>query len=775
MAIDQEYKERRVNDLPTSGLSAGDKYALNVGGGKYQTYIVSDTLQLVKEAGADFIEKDTMAEMRALSAREIWALQNGYYKGVKLNGYYEKADTPAPIIYYLSDTTAEDDGGSVIDVGGIKLEHKFIDVVYPEYFGAKGDGTDESLIIKKVVDYVCDNNLIFKSTEGTTYIIDNVIIEGKSNFKIDSKCLFKRQDDLPSTGTTAASATSTIRFNNCTDFDILNLRLDGNALNNSCDPDAEIYNSNNLFQESRHNLYISNCHRLNIYSIISNNPSGDGMYVTNGSSDIYIQDIRGYSVDSIDNIVAVGRNLFSIVSGINITVGNIYSDGIGHKTMPSGFDIEPNNVQSVDNVYVDRLYVRSEGMSALGLTTKYGGGNSIRNVTLNSVYLENKSARANRLIVVTGASNSTINTAHLVGHKDAFGIHVGLAGESQPVYDLNIKQCLIEYTRYGFTADNLTGGNINLDVRNNYENFLRLYSISGVNFNVTGNFAEDIDESTTKNFVIYLNTGPTKNINNVNFSGDISKDKVGKGQRAITSNNSTKEQITNTSLENLNLDGWSIGNKIVGTNLRISQNRVSNLLNRGLTTDYPSSANIGHRFFNEDVRRNFLWDNSLWLPELTGHYVNNPSASASLPLLGGIINWENNHSSANCTLTVNSSTRYHIGTVYILRNNQNRNVSVVSGADVTIQGSTSFNSVVMESVGDCVLMICIGSNTWRLTTISRNATPTTKGLVNQSVNVTDITTADATDLSTALVLVNELKSKLNAKLSADRTSGQQAT
>ena len=49
------------------------------------------------------------------------------------------------------------------------------------------------------------------------------------------------------------------------------------------------------------------------------------------------------------------------------------------------------------------------------------------------------------------------------------------------------------------------------------------------------------------------------------------------------------------------------------------------------------------------------------------------------------------------------------------------------------------------------------------------------GLVKQSVNTTNISTPDATDLATALTLVNELKAKLNAKLTADRNSGQQAT
>lgn len=44
----------------------------------------------------------------------------------------------------------------------------------------------------------------------------------------------------------------------------------------------------------------------------------------------------------------------------------------------------------------------------------------------------------------------------------------------------------------------------------------------------------------------------------------------------------------------------------------------------------------------------------------------------------------------------------------------------------------------------------------------------------KSVSVSDATSANATDLATAITLVNELKTKLNAKLTADRNSGQQA-
>jgi hypothetical protein len=100
-----------------------------------------------------FIVKDTMANMRNLSSSETSDLQNGIVKGVQLLGYYQKGDTPGPINYYLSNTPAADDGGSVISVGGIKLEHHFNNVINVAYYGAKGDNlSDNNIAFQQVVN-----------------------------------------------------------------------------------------------------------------------------------------------------------------------------------------------------------------------------------------------------------------------------------------------------------------------------------------------------------------------------------------------------------------------------------------------------------------------------------------------------------------------------------------------------------------------------------------------------------------------------------------------
>ncbi|MDR2272508.1 MAG: hypothetical protein LBF27_16495 [Sphingobacterium sp.] len=62
--------------------------------------------------------KNSMADMRALSAAEITALQNGTYEGIELLGYYKKGDTPVSINYYV----AEAEPG--LDNGGNKYKIK---------------------------------------------------------------------------------------------------------------------------------------------------------------------------------------------------------------------------------------------------------------------------------------------------------------------------------------------------------------------------------------------------------------------------------------------------------------------------------------------------------------------------------------------------------------------------------------------------------------------------------------------------------------------------
>lgn len=141
--------------------------------------------KVIDKDGELFLEKDTMAQMRALTSFEILLLKAGVYKGVKLNGYYVSGDTPIPIEYLLSNTNSLDNGGNVVLVGDIKLEHFFNGDVNIKYFGAKGDDLfDETNSFINAVKYVCDRGGVLFIPSGNYRIYDTIEIKDSLSFQI---------------------------------------------------------------------------------------------------------------------------------------------------------------------------------------------------------------------------------------------------------------------------------------------------------------------------------------------------------------------------------------------------------------------------------------------------------------------------------------------------------------------------------------------------------------------------------------------------------------
>ncbi|QCR23089.1 hypothetical protein [Pontibacter sp. SGAir0037] len=99
-----------------------------------------------------FLDKDTIAQVRAMSATEITLLQSGVYRGVRLSGYSTKGDTPFPANYFVSNTTEPDDNGSVLVVEDIKLATtEYLSI---EHFGGRKNTTYDSFpAFKTMVAY----------------------------------------------------------------------------------------------------------------------------------------------------------------------------------------------------------------------------------------------------------------------------------------------------------------------------------------------------------------------------------------------------------------------------------------------------------------------------------------------------------------------------------------------------------------------------------------------------------------------------------------------
>lgn len=140
------------------------------------------------------LQKDTMEDMRNLSSKEILLLKMGVYKHIQLNGYYTKGDTPSPIEYKLSSTPANDDGGGIIEVDDIKLEHQFNTDINVEYFGVSTSQEDNTESFMRALEYRNSYSQVnvkigvgvFKFNNPVTYSFSKPFtIEGAGNSKTE--------------------------------------------------------------------------------------------------------------------------------------------------------------------------------------------------------------------------------------------------------------------------------------------------------------------------------------------------------------------------------------------------------------------------------------------------------------------------------------------------------------------------------------------------------------------------------------------------------------
>lgn len=182
-------------------------------------------LKNIGEYGKLFLEKDTMQEMRDLSNREVLLLQMGYYVGVKLNGYYEKGDTPAPINYFVDilGSVSEDDGGSIIELSEIALKHDFIKTVDVKYFGVFPGEMDNANLIQNVLNYI-RSGITIVFNQGVYNIGNIVSINNKQDFIIDfsDSNLNDLGKDSFDINDVSILIPNGFIFNNCSNFKIKN-------------------------------------------------------------------------------------------------------------------------------------------------------------------------------------------------------------------------------------------------------------------------------------------------------------------------------------------------------------------------------------------------------------------------------------------------------------------------------------------------------------------------------------------------------------------------
>ncbi|WP_223582994.1 right-handed parallel beta-helix repeat-containing protein [Sphingobacterium sp. GVS05A] len=301
-----------------------------------------------------FLVKETMAAMQGLSAAEITALQNGTYEGVQLLGYYEKGDTPAPIIYYLAPTTPDpgpDDGGSVITVSGVKLVHEFCDRVDVSYFGAIGGVADCLERINRAIAYAESSNV------NIVEVSQNVLLSLPVSYDAFG-IIMKSHVYLELNATIAIRANdyeryAIILFSNVTDSGVFGRgRIVG-----------DIETHTGTLGEWGNGINISDgCKDISVQDITIEQCWGDGIWVggartaTNASSNI-----------SVNHIIVDknGRQGITVTKGSNISISKstISNTGTIKGKLPmDGIDIEPNENNRVSNVNIyDNTFLNNVG------------------------------------------------------------------------------------------------------------------------------------------------------------------------------------------------------------------------------------------------------------------------------------------------------------------------------------------------------------------------------------------------------------------------------
>lgn len=272
-----------------------------------------------------FLIKNTMTDMRALSAAEITALTNGTYSGVQLLGYYQAGDTPNPINYYLSSTTDPDDGGSVIAVGSIKLQtsKESIDL---SHFGGISDGdeinysgTDNKLKILNALSYI-------------SKVKGHLTINGKyfsSSFEITNSNLNIK-----------VTAGSYLIFKpSYTNSQDRSLKITGGASNINIEGyGAKFVSPEDYDNQFRHVVTLLNCIDVNISGIECIGGGGDGWYIGNDIADQLPKNITLTDIKATRS----RRNGIGFINGHNVRIIRPICKDVRGTAPMAGIDIEAN-------------------------------------------------------------------------------------------------------------------------------------------------------------------------------------------------------------------------------------------------------------------------------------------------------------------------------------------------------------------------------------------------------------------------------------------------
>lgn len=749
--------------------------------------------------GELFLEKDTVAQLRDMSAVEILLLRMGYYKGVTLNGYYNANDTPSPIQYHLSDTEEEDDGGSVFEVGGVKLEHDFGGYVDIRYFGAVVSGDlESSVFIQKIVDGLTieDEVLNIFIPSGRSLMNHEVILDSNINIIGELGTTLVRTEQFVQTRFFYAEDKENI---NISDVNVIGVT------ENTSTPGYHSSNSAGRFIRCN-NVKLRN---VNVSKMSSAFQFQYGSYAT--IEDCIIEENVLTGVSAFNHYTKIRRCTFSqngyIAAGATHDVYFINSENVEITDNNFKEHIDPDsyhvvykwdgnnttdpNFLEAKNCIIDRNEFEGEYCIDVVSQPATGGSLSDRKPVKNVSVTNNKGINGRLRFVSIENCYSTNNRFDSINYRGGT-LYVDSKASLKSINDT------VNYLLIASGNETSESDSVNIQFINTVFNSTSSVAVQFDNgwggraacSLISPSFEDETITPFSPGVVTSIKNGYVKIISDVSLQGYANKIKVSESQTVYTPDNS--DQKNGIFYYTLVSDAITINNpveSVEGTTLSIAIRKIGspNFIPITFGNSYRLSSdtqkNLKTSVINTLLFIEFICINGLWYEKGGGWSGTSPTqrppdfktiatraASTGVVAVDSVVKID--ASSSNISFNLPTASDIGRELLFIKTDSSSNTITLNPTGTDQIFG----DSIVLRNPGDVVSIIS-DTGGWRI--LNKYPVPdasvSNKGLVNQSSAEANITTADAADETEAIALVNELKAKINAILASDRASGQRAT
>lgn len=375
--------------------------------------------------------------------------------------------------YDPSDTATADNGSTVIvSSNGRRWKRIFSGPIIATWFEVRGDGiTDDTANAQKAIDASRGGHIIFPA--GRKYLMAGVTMVGSTydntHVTFEGEMVLKPAPTATSATYEGAWLGLLIKDNSGVTLDF---RGDGNR---AAQPNFEHV----------HLVGVAGAKNLKIPSFYGRDVRGDGLYIGASKWLEPSPNTSGLTIGLIEvtNYYNDGRNALSIISGDNITVDCLRSNGVGATVggfvQPGGLDIEPNHAwESCKNIAIGTVNVVTAGTNGLAIHGR-PGADVTRNVTVGAAVVTNTSTPSvadansaltqtnNHTLVVSNATSVTVGN-YRGSFINAYGDAVIVTNSSDVKIDGSVRH-VREGARIGFDVDDASGqgvigSNINLIV-----------------------------------------------------------------------------------------------------------------------------------------------------------------------------------------------------------------------------------------------------------------------------------------------------------------------